>query len=377
MAQVKLLKIGTLGYPAEMDTAADDITVSSLTTSGAVVDANGITIPTGKTITITDPPSDATDGVNKEYADMLINGIYWQDPVLSQAYSYPPTTNDGDRYIVDSVASGDWTGLEDYIVEYSNGVWETLAPDEGMATWVEDEDSHYLYNGSNWVKFSSVYDHNNLSGLQGGTAGEYYHMTAAEDTWLATVTADIAAANVADLSDNESVTGEWDFSSGGFTFPNSSSNYGTPAEGDTYWDGSNDILYIYDGAVWKAVTGYAQGVRNTYTADGTGINAYAPVYISAADTVSMGDASTLSTSKIFAIAPAAISASASGEVQENGVIPGALTGATPGQQYWLSTTAGQIQTSRPSNTGEVVFLVGYAKNSTDLQMQLQFVGVRG
>lgn len=39
-----------------------------------------------------------------------------------------------------------------------------------------------------WLKISSVLtDHNNLSALQGGTTNEYYHLTSAENTRLATV----------------------------------------------------------------------------------------------------------------------------------------------------------------------------------------------
>jgi hypothetical protein len=46
-----------------------------------------------------------------------------------------------------------------------------------MATWVEDEDIQYTYNGSNWVKLGSTVNHTNLSDLN---SSNYYHLTQTE-----------------------------------------------------------------------------------------------------------------------------------------------------------------------------------------------------
>jgi hypothetical protein len=69
-------------------------------------------------------------------------------------------------------------------MEYTGTSWSGIQPNEGFATWVEDEDVIYVYNGpypsGQWVKMASVTQHNNLAGLQGGTAGEYYHLTSTQ-----------------------------------------------------------------------------------------------------------------------------------------------------------------------------------------------------
>jgi len=120
----------------------------------------------------------------KDYVDGLIQGLDWQDSVLDRVGALPDTgLSTGDRYILTS---------DNKIYEYNGSGWDSEAPTEGMATWVEDEDVLYMYNGSAWVKFGSTVTHNNLSGLQGGTTNEFYHLTSAEYTelnaWLDDVT---------------------------------------------------------------------------------------------------------------------------------------------------------------------------------------------
>ena len=52
---------------------------------------------------------------------------------------------------------------------------------------MEDEDIQYTYNSSgNWVTVPSSTNHNALSGLQGGTSGEYYHLTSTQYASLTT-----------------------------------------------------------------------------------------------------------------------------------------------------------------------------------------------
>jgi len=89
-------------------------------------------------------------------------------------------------------ADGDWSTFgPDEVVEYDAGntTWLNTssgagAPNEGWAVWVEDEDKNYVYNGDIWVTFGSTSNHNALSGLQGGTTDEYYHLTSSQQTTL-------------------------------------------------------------------------------------------------------------------------------------------------------------------------------------------------
>lgn len=83
-------------------------------------------------------------------------GADWQDSVLDR---YDPTGGlpggpaTGARYISTATANG-WT--DKYIYEYNGSTWDEIVPNEGFATWVEDEDKWYFYNGTNWVIWGNV-----------------------------------------------------------------------------------------------------------------------------------------------------------------------------------------------------------------------------
>ena len=93
----------------------------------------------------------------------------WQDSVLTISGTPPGSPNDGDRYIVDIPGTGDWTGLDDYIVEWdtASGTWDTYPPNEGFTTFVEDEDKYYLYYNGAWAPMGEGISHNDLKNLDG------------------------------------------------------------------------------------------------------------------------------------------------------------------------------------------------------------------
>ncbi len=126
-----------------------------------------------------------TAGKIISYVESVVNGLDWQDSVKDKDLSTPPSSpSTGDRYIVASGGTGDWSGHDNDIAEYNGSSWDFTTPTEGTACWVEDEDGNYTYNGSSWVTFGSTQTHNNLSGLQGGTSGQYYHLTSAQQSGL-------------------------------------------------------------------------------------------------------------------------------------------------------------------------------------------------
>lgn len=129
-------------------------------------------------------PVSTADLTTKGYVDGLIQGLDWQESVLSITTEYGDAAASGtNRYIAPST-SGTWT--DDYIYEWNGSSWTETVPTEGAAVWIEDTNSLKVYNGTDWVTFGSTINHNNLSGLQGGTGGEYYHLTNADHTWLTT-----------------------------------------------------------------------------------------------------------------------------------------------------------------------------------------------
>jgi len=131
-------------------------------------------------------PTQPNHLTTKEYVDNVAAGLDWQDSVLSQTTPFgSAVASEGNRYIAPTT-SGDWTA--EYIYEYIGTTWSGIEPNEGFATWVEDEDIVYIYDGTypagTWVKFMSAHSHNSLNGLQGGTTDEYYHLTSAQYTAL-------------------------------------------------------------------------------------------------------------------------------------------------------------------------------------------------
>lgn len=88
-------------------------------------------------------------------------------------------------------SAGDWAGQEKNIAEYNGSGWDFTIAIDGMTTWVEDENRHYVYNGTagTWeVLIGSDYDvlsHESLSNIQGGSYGppvEHYHLTDTQHT---------------------------------------------------------------------------------------------------------------------------------------------------------------------------------------------------
>jgi len=63
----------------------------------------------------------------------------------------PGSPAEGDRYIVASVASGDWTGQEDNIAFFFGNTWNFITPLQGWRAFVEDESVEYNFNGTAWV----------------------------------------------------------------------------------------------------------------------------------------------------------------------------------------------------------------------------------
>jgi hypothetical protein len=82
-----------------------------------------------------------------------IGRIGFQLTIIDRDLTAPPgSPSDGDTYIPASVASGDWTGLENHVVVYelSSTSWIDYTPREGWTAFVSDENVSIGYNGSAW-----------------------------------------------------------------------------------------------------------------------------------------------------------------------------------------------------------------------------------
>jgi len=101
-------------------------------------------------------PEAGTDGVNlqtltSQIAEKL-RGLDWQNSVLNMTTTAPPgTPASGDRYVIASPATGDWSGKEGQIAEWNGTAWVYTVPNKGFALTNEADGIQYNYNGSAWV----------------------------------------------------------------------------------------------------------------------------------------------------------------------------------------------------------------------------------
>lgn len=72
--------------------------------------------------------------------------------VLDRDLTAPPgSPADGDRYIVASGATGEWSGWDLNVALWTDGAWLRLPPRIGWRAWVEDEGLLLVYDGAGWL----------------------------------------------------------------------------------------------------------------------------------------------------------------------------------------------------------------------------------
>ncbi len=72
--------------------------------------------------------------------------------VTSRAAATPPATPiDGDRYLIATSPTAEWTGHAGQLALRMEGAWRFLAPREGWRMWVADENALLIYDGAAWI----------------------------------------------------------------------------------------------------------------------------------------------------------------------------------------------------------------------------------
>lgn len=153
---------------------------------------------------------------------------------------------------------------------------------------------------------------------------------------------------------------------------------GDGGEGYGVWDSSNDVLYIWDGAMWvnQSQAANAGQINNSYTA-GEILLANDFLYISASDTVSKVVASGAGVaSRAMGFAKAGAAASANVNVVSEGVLSGFSTLTAGDRMYADPATAGAITSTVPAGAGNTIVQAGYAKNGTTLHIHIEQLGRR-
>ncbi|PRY23541.1 uncharacterized protein DUF2793 [Aliiruegeria haliotis] len=100
--------------------------------------------------------SQAQKHVTHNEALRLLDGLV-QMAVIDRDLTVPPALPaDGDRYIVGSGTTGDWSGWDLSVALYADGVWTRLAPRPGWRAWVEDEGVLLVWDGAAWASILST-----------------------------------------------------------------------------------------------------------------------------------------------------------------------------------------------------------------------------
>lgn len=97
-------------------------------------------------------PNQALKHITHNEALRLLDALV-QLCVLDRDLSAPPSgPAEGDRYLVSSGATGDWTGQAGRIAAYQDGGWQFFSPLEGWRAYVTDEAALLVFAGGNWQR---------------------------------------------------------------------------------------------------------------------------------------------------------------------------------------------------------------------------------
>lgn len=93
--------------------------------------------------------------------------------VVSRAVADPPASSqEGDRYLVASPATGDWTGKENAIAAFQDGIWQFHTPKAGWRVWIGDEARFLVHDGNQWRSVLASADLQSLSLVGVNTAAD-------------------------------------------------------------------------------------------------------------------------------------------------------------------------------------------------------------
>ena len=95
-------------------------------------------------------PSQAQKHVTHNEALMTLDVLVHLSVLARDLGAPPGGAVEGDRYIVSSPATGDWSGHENQIAVFRDAAWLFLAPVAGWSAYVEADDLLVVWDGSQW-----------------------------------------------------------------------------------------------------------------------------------------------------------------------------------------------------------------------------------
>ena len=151
--------------------------------------ANTVAI-TGGSITGMSTPTATADVATKGYVDEMGAGRTWAAPVeaiLDFTSAEPTGQSAGERWINTGTGDSSETStsvVANNIYQWDGSAWTEIVPDEAVTVVNKDDNGLWTFNGTAWVSTGSEFAHNSATGLQGGQANQYYHLTTAQHTSL-------------------------------------------------------------------------------------------------------------------------------------------------------------------------------------------------
>ena len=403
------------GTPAEMSASLDILSVGGVSANGV----NGISFnANGGSLINLATPVNATDGVCKSYVDSIAAGLTYKNAV--KALSNTNIASMSGATTIDGVAVGAGTRvlLIGQTTASQNGIWvvqsgawtrptdfATGASEAGAAVFVDAGGSTYGSQG--WVCTASpgsdVVDTSNLTWTQYSGLGEVttsYGLAKSGNTIFIQMASNNGLQFTGGALDtlltpggslSKSATG-LQVQLSGSTLSSSSAGLavlGLPTGftvGGVNVDGAvtaANLSALNDGptSLVDNLHGHArvlsaQTVSAVHTNGSVALAAGDPVmWSSTANVLQRCDSSAVATAQVIGVAATAAAASATVAVVKRGVVPGVLTGATPGTPYYLQSGGGLVA-GLPTGSAVSICKVGWALNSTDLECFPQAIGTR-
>ena len=351
-------------------------------------------------------PTGDNDAATKKYVDDAIGGLsdFKEDVISKDVLDPPPTPNTGDRYLIGTdpdsdAATGAWTGQDGYIAEWNGTAWEYDTDiSNGSFVYVNDVQSQYVFNegptgfeDGEWVLYNSgtlvggdgiditnrvvSVDFASLAGLKfvgGQLAVEPEHLV--DGVSLVDNGSDQFVINFADTGTEmgtQKAVAAVDLSS-------NAANQGAKIIGFDPTNVSQTNATDTQQAIEDAFSAIEVNQPSvTYTA-GVTITAGDVVYITSNDIVAKYPVQDPSAKwPIGAALSSVVAASSVRVAKSNATVAGAFTGKTAGVQLYWNSLTGLHEETALETAGYAVIRSGYAKNSTDLQVDVELLRVNG
>lgn len=352
--------------------------------------------------------------VDKKYVDDVAATLEWQDSVITAGLLTPPgSPSTGDRYLINGVGAGAWTGQDNKIAEWNGTAWTYVDPTTGMRVGADDEPevAFYLYGGSSWSS-KNVESTTASTGLV--KVGYDIRMDASAAGDGLAFAAGTLSVNVDDSSieistdtlqvKNGGITN--DMLAGGITDGKLASDYIQTTEVDDvtvefvgsqlrvkddginalkidFGLGANQVsasdVPVADAGGYTAETNLEGVTQELYSLlsergvelDSAGVSKGDLLFVSANDTLATYSSIT-TFHKAVGLANATVGASNPVKSLSNDTrINGILSGATAGDVYYWDGT--NHVTTQPSGSGAYVIQTGTAINATDLYVEVRLV----